>query len=338
VKILVNCVMPFALAHGGQAIQTEQTMAALQAVGLTVEPVRWWDRQQTGDVIHYVGRMPTEQIRFARQKKIRVVMAEFLTAQGSRSFNRLRFQKLVSRSIARLAPRSFTNAFNWDAYRMADAFVANTSWEKFLMEYLFGAHPEKVHVVPNGVEAVFFNSPPVQRASWLVCAATLTERKRVVELAEAAVMARTPVWIIGSAYAENDPYSERFQTLAKANPRWIRFEGAIGDRNQLAGIYRAARGFVLLSTMETRSLSSEEAAACECPLLLSDLPWARSTFGEHASYCPVTNAIAVTARRLREFYDAAPGLPPPPKPATWNDVGRQFKEIYEKLLNSSLSV
>ncbi len=57
---------------------------------------------------------------------------------------------------------------------------------------VFGALPEKTHVVPNGVEDVFLNSQPAQRGPWLVCTATITERKRVLELAQAAVRAETP--------------------------------------------------------------------------------------------------------------------------------------------------
>ena len=113
----------------------------------------------------------------------------------------------------------------------------------------------------------------------------------------------------------------------------MRFEGAISDRNVLSRIYREARGFVLLSDMESLSLSALEAAACECPLLLSDLPWARTYFKEDAVYCPISSASA-TAQHLRQFYDAAPGLKPPPKPPTWLDVARQLKAIYESLLNS----
>ena len=86
--------------------------------------------------------------------------------------------------------------------------------------------------------------------------------------------------------------------------------------------------------METRSLSAEEAAACECPLLLSDLPWARSTFGSAASYCPLTTSVGTTARALRAFYDAAPDLPRPPKPPAWQEIGRQLKTIYEGILNA----
>ena len=33
-KILFNCSLPFGLAHGGQAIQLHQTMAALTAIGV----------------------------------------------------------------------------------------------------------------------------------------------------------------------------------------------------------------------------------------------------------------------------------------------------------------
>ena len=95
----------------------------------------------------------------------------------------------------------------------------------------------------------------------------------------------------------------------------------------------AISGFVLLSAMETRSLSAEEAAACECPLLLSDLPWARSTFGGHASYCPVVSPERA-AGYLRKFYDAAPSLKPPPKPASWPEIARQFKAVYERMLNA----
>ncbi len=331
-KILVHCGLPFALAHGGQAIQIQQTMAALAAQGVVVEPLRWWDETQTGDVIHYFGRMPATQIRFAQQKNIKVVMAELLTAQGSRSSGQLRRQRLITRALARLAPRPFTDAFNWDSYRRADGLVALTTWEKHLMAYMFGADPERISVVPNGVESVFFQSPPVTRGPWLVCTATLTERKRVLELAEAAIVAQTPVWILGKAYADSDVYAQNFFQLAKENPAYIRYEGGINDRQKLAEIYRAARGFVLLSTMESLSLSALEAAACECPLLLSDLPWARSTFARGAVFCPVSEAVASTAASLQKFYEAAPQLPPPPKPATWAEVAGQLKAVYEKAL------
>ena len=333
-KILFNCPLPFALAHGGMQTQIEQTQAALIALGLEVEPLRWWDAAQSGDLIHYFGRMPAEHIKLAHKKNLPVVIGELLTGAGSRSSSQLRLQKFIKGTIRRLVPRTLTAPFNWDSYQLADVVIANTSWEAYLMTYLFAAPPDRIHIVPNGVEGVFLNSPATERGKWLICTATITERKRVLELAEAAVHAQTPVWIIGKAYADTDPYAQQFFALARKNPQFVRYEGAVSNRTQLAKIYREARGFVLLSTMETRSLSAEEAAACDCPLLLSDLPWARATFGKHVAYCPIASS-AQTAGFLKSFYQSAPTLKPPPRPATWQEIAGQLKTIYESVLKTT---
>lgn len=331
-KILVNCPLPFALAHGGQAIQIQSTMAALQKIGVEAEPLCWWDEKQTGDIIHYFGRMPADQIQFAHQRNFKIVMAEFLTAAGSQTAFQLQLRRSFRWAAEKFAPPGLSQVFSWQSYRLADALIALTPREKELMTYKFDAPPGKIFVVPNGVEEVFFQSPGVKRGSWLVCAATITERKRVLELAQAAAAAQTPVWIIGKAYADNDTYAQKFFQLAKENPQFIRYEGAINDRAKLAEIYRAARGFVLLSTMESLSLSALEASACECPLLLSDLPWAHGSFSAGTEFCAVTDSTATTAAILRKFYNKAPGLCTPVKPLTWIEVAAQLKVIYEQIL------
>jgi glycosyltransferase involved in cell wall biosynthesis len=332
-KIIFNCHVPFMLAHGGGQIQIEQTMAALEKIGVSVEPLRWWDDTQRGDVLQHFGRIPTNILRAAQGKGMKVILADLLTEAGSRSRGRLKLQKVSQRILARVLPRSMVMAFSWDSYVLADACIALTPWEARLMTELFDAPPARVHVVPNGVEDVFLKSPRVERGPWLVCTAVINQRKRVLELAEAAVQAQTPLWIIGKPYAGSDPYSQRFLAFARKHAKMIRYEGPIMDRAKLARAYRGARGFVLLSTIESLSLSALEAAACECPLLLSDLPWARTTFGQGASYCPITS-LRKSAPVLKRFYEAAPNLKPPPKPSTWLDVAKELKVIYEQLLKT----
>ena len=56
-KVLINCHVPFMLAHGGVQTQIEQISAALEKLGVSVEPLRWWDGNQSGDILHDVGRM-----------------------------------------------------------------------------------------------------------------------------------------------------------------------------------------------------------------------------------------------------------------------------------------
>jgi glycosyltransferase involved in cell wall biosynthesis len=232
-------------------------------------------------------------------------------------------------------PSSFIARFAWDSLRSADACVAGTSWEAKLLRDVFEVPPNVIHVIPNGVEDVFFETRPEARGKWLVCTATITERKRVLETAEAAVLAGTPFWVIGKPYTETSPYAVRFRRLHEQHRDLIRFEGPIRDRSDLARAYRQARGFVLLSTMESLSLSAGEAAACQCPLLLADLPWARAHFAQHARYCGVSVTTRHTAAALRSFYDDAPQLPPPPLPKRWVDIGASLRSIYETLAKSS---
>jgi glycosyltransferase involved in cell wall biosynthesis len=335
-KVLFDHCVPFALTHGGAQHQIVQTKAALEQSGVEVDYLRWWDATQRADLIHFFGRPAAHYIGSAQAQGCKVIVAELLTATGSRSSGRLRWQRLATRVLRRALPATFATRLAWDAYRLADACVALTPWEAHLMNYLFGAPKERLHVVPNGVEEIFMNAAKLPRGAWLVCTATITERKRVLELAQAAVRAETPLWIIGKAYAGSDAYAERLFALAKQRPQTIRYEGAVQDRARLAQIYRAARGFVLLSSMESLSLSALEAAACECPLLLSDLPWARGTFGASASYCPVASPER-TAAHLKRFYDAAPHLPSPPRPALWPEIGHRLKAVYEQVLSGPQS-
>jgi glycosyltransferase involved in cell wall biosynthesis len=340
VKVLFDHPNPFLLAHGGFQIQIEQTKKALEAAGVEVEWLRWWDDQQKGDLIHYFGRPHPGYIRQAHVKGIKVVMSELLTGLGSRGAMARLAQRAFMTMAGNVLPKEFKARLCWDAYKMADGCVANTSWEKRLMVKIFSASPSRVHVVPNGVEDVFFSDSEskgqIRKSKYLVCTATITERKRVVELAEAALMAQVPVWIIGEPYSREDPYYRKFLSVVRKGGEIVRYEGGISSREKMAKIYQDAEGFVLPSTMETRSLSAEEAAAGGCPLLLTDLPWARSTFGVGATYYHL-GSREQEAKTIREFFQRIDKAPKPAPPCRWSEVARQMKEIYEVLLADKTS-
>jgi glycosyltransferase involved in cell wall biosynthesis len=334
VKILIDHPDPFLLAHGGVQIQIEQTRQALIACGLEVDFLRWWDPAQKADMIHFFGRPFPTYVQAAHQKGLKVVFSPLHGETGSRSPGQLRLQWTANRLAESFIPSQLLARLAWETYRLADACVVLTSWEAHLVRYLFRAPSEKVHVVPNGVEKVFSPAPGVKRGPWLVTTATVRPLKRPLETAKAAIEAQTPYWLIGKPYAESDSYYQQWIALCRAHPQWLRYEGSVENRAQLAAIYQQARGFVLLSEWESLSISAIEAAACGCPLLLSDLPWARSTFGSAASYCPVTG-LRATARFLRAFYDQAPALPPPAQPKDWIAVGQMLKGIYKSVCAAS---
>ena len=337
-KVLFDHPNPFLLAHGGFQTQIEQTKKALEAVGVEVEWLRWWDDQQKGDLVHYFGRPHPVYIRQMQAKGIRLVISELLTGLGSRSAIARKLQKLFMIVASRVLPKEFTARLCWDAYQLADASIALTNWEKKLMMEMFGAPSERVHVVPNGVEDMFFSKSEskTEKSKYLICTATVTERKRVVELAEAAIMAKVPVWIIGEPYSKNDPYFRKFLSVIQNSNGVVRYEGGISDRARMATIYQSAFGFVLMSSMESLSLSALEAAASGCPLLLAELPWARASFGNKATYSPLRSREE-EASKLREFYHGIEKVPRPPLPCRWGDVGKQLYGIYEGLLADKTS-
>jgi glycosyltransferase involved in cell wall biosynthesis len=332
VKILIDHQLPFLLAHGGLQTQIERTKEALEQAGLEVEYLRWWDANQAGDIIHFFGRANPSHIDFAHAKGMKYVMSELLTGQGSRSTTQLRIQGALERALHKFVPAIFLANFRWDAYQKADAYIVLTEWEAEVARLLFSPSPKRMHVVPNGVEEDFFLKAGdiPKRGEELVCTATITERKRVLELAQAAVAAKVPIRILGNPYGRNDPYFLRFMALAETAPEFVRYSGAVSNRTELAHIYQTARGFVLLSTMESLSLSALEAAASGCPLLLSDLPWARYTFGDSATYSPINDAHS-TATALRNFYCSAPSLPLPAIPLRWQEISEQLVKIYTAL-------
>jgi hypothetical protein len=101
-KVLFDCHLPFMLAQGGMQIQIEQSLAALEKIGVSVEPMSWCDETQSGDILRHFGRMPSYHVRAAQQKGRKVVVADWLTGQGSRSSARIKLQKLLSRAMVPL--------------------------------------------------------------------------------------------------------------------------------------------------------------------------------------------------------------------------------------------
>jgi len=335
VKVLFDHPNPFQLAHGGFQIQIEQTKLGLEQIGCNVEWLRWWDGGQKGDLIHYFGRAHPSYIRQCQEKKIALVMQELLTGLGSRPRGVRWIQRCLMRAAKGILPPEFVSRLSWESYRLADALIANSAWEQRLMIRMFRSPSEKTYLVPNGVEEDFFLLPGEnpQRGRHLLCTATITPRKRILELCLAAEIAQVPLHVFGAPYFEGDPYFQDFLKIVGKPGSCVKYMGACVERKKLAAAYKKAAGFVLLSTMETRSLSAEEAAAAGCPLLLADLSWARSVFGATANYCKQGGAVSV-AKCLKDFYERLSLLPRPKPPLRWHEVAVQMRDIYRQAISS----
>lgn len=330
-KILFDHHSPYLLAHGGFALQIQATYDALRTLSCDVSFLRWWQEGSRPDIIHYFGPCPAWYLSFARSRGIKTVVTQLHTGLGSRAPWLHRLQGLVIELLKKTAP-PVAQRLGWDSYDLADAIIALTPYEASLIRRVFHAPADCVHVVPNGVDDAFIESKPQQREDWLIFTAAITERKRAVELVQAASTAGLRLKVFGRPYSEKDPYFLAFKKAVAQSGGLVDWGAEVTDRQTLAALYRRARAFVLPSTMESLSLSALEAAACHCPLVLTDLPWAKTTFGSCATYLPNSSDPARIASALRQFTSACPNVEKHFRVLSWDDVASQIKRIYTHVI------
>ena len=324
--------MPFFLAHGGSQTLIEALMRELANLGVTVEPVRWWDENQTGDIIHYVGRPNRSSLRLAHEKKFKVVMTDLLDQTASRSPLRLFLQRRAIRTACTVAPH-LAGLFSWGIYKEIDVMVYAVGHEWEVAQYLFDAHPQRGHIIPHGLEepALKQLAMPAAEEDYLVSVATIHPRKNQVLLAEAARLAKVPVVFLGKPYSPENDYFLRFKQLVEG--KYVRYPGFVNEEEKHRWL-RGARGFALLSQFESGCIAVYEAAAAGLPLFLPSLPWAAKSYPQARQLQLVKLRTAgQIAAELGRFYNQAHRRREPTFPVLpWREVAKEYLRLYEKVL------
>lgn len=308
-------------------------MRELPGLGVEVEPERWWDETQRGDIIHFVNRPSSAiHVTMAKEKGFRTIMTEFLDQPSSRSRRALFLQRRIMQ-LGRKAMPGLTGRLAWSAYRELDAmaYAAPHEWET--AKYLFDATPSRGHVIPHGLpnEALSALREPAEQGDYLISVATIAPRKNSVLLAEAAQLAKTPVVFLGKPYSDNDPYFRAFMQLV--DNQFVRYPGFVSEAEKFAHL-REARGFVLFSQFESGCVAAYEAAAAGLPLLLPDLPWAVHGYPRCPGirHVPLGSAPSLAAS-LRQFYRGAQRANTPTfNVLSWRDVAARYVDIYRAIL------
>jgi len=332
-KVLFSNSLPFFLAHGGTQTLLESLMRELAGLGVEIEPERWWDEKQTGDILHYMNRPPLLNVRAAHTKGFKVMMTENLDQTASRSRGGLFGQRCLTNLARTFLPGGLTARLGWEVYRGLDAMVYVVEHEWETAQYLFRASPGRGHIIPHGMEteALADLARPQAQEDYLVSVATIHPRKNTVLLAQSARLAGVPVVFLGKPYAPDDAYFLEFQK--HIDNKWVRYPGFVstGEKHRYL---RGARGFVALSQFESGSISIYEAAAAGLPLFLSDLPWANKVYRQarNTSFVALGSPGKI-APALRAFHAQARRQPGTTFPLlTWRQVAERYVEIYRKLL------
>jgi glycosyltransferase involved in cell wall biosynthesis len=136
----------------------------------------------------------------------------------------------------------------------ADAVVAVSEFSRDETVSLVGVAPERIRVVPNGVDDVFTPEGPAAEGDYVLAVATLEPRKNLARAVEAARVADVELRVVGArGWGGVDV------------PGWV---GEVPDA-ELAALYRGARCVLYPSLYEGFGLPVLEAMACGTPVVTS---------------------------------------------------------------------
>lgn len=303
---------------GGDTVQILKTKEFLELHGICVEISTELEPDLTGyDLVHLFNLIrPQEVLTQARNAKRQGKRVALSTIYGLYTEYDRKARTGVARWVSRLlstgqleylktCARALKNAeynrgtLNYlalghlraqrEIVRLVDLFLPNSQSEmERVWEDFPESRPKPYQVVPNAVDLGLFRSaaaplaPEVERfRDCVLCVARIEGRKNQLNLVRAMRDLPWPLVLIGKAAPNHRAYYDQIEREAGGN---VHLLGQV-DHALLPQFYQAAKVHCLISWMETPGLSSLEAAAMGCNVVVTEKGDPRDYFGELAYYC-----------------------------------------------------
>ena len=166
--------------------------------------------------------------------------------------------------------------------RKTSWLLPNSKAEYFEVERLYGIK-KNYTVVPNGIDDSLYSPLPgtTKDQRLVLSAARIEGRKNQLNLIRALIDTNYTLLLTGLPAPNQAKYYSECKKIASSN---IIFCGRVPIET-LISYYRKAKVHVLPSWHETCGLSSLEAAAMGCNIVVTDRGFTREYFGNDAFYC-----------------------------------------------------
>jgi glycosyltransferase involved in cell wall biosynthesis len=345
---------------GGDTVQIVKTAESLRARGISVDIRLSTEAIDYGpyDLIHFFNIIrPSDILRHIfRSKKPYVVStiyvdyfefeASFRTGLAKFIFSylsadQIEFLKVLARRLRSGEP-IVSPDYLWRGHRRSVKYIirharcllpnSRSEYDRLVARY--GIH-QKYRVVPNAVDTSLFNVPADdmgREPNLVLCVGRIEGRKNQLQLIRALNGTGYTLYLIGSASPNQLNYYNACKSAAAPNVRFI----PPVSQQELVRYYSSAKVHVLPSWFETTGLSSLEAAAMGCNIVITDKGDTREYFGDDAWYCdpasPATILDAVNGaassprregliRKIAETY-------------TWGIAAAETAAAYEAIVSS----
>jgi glycosyltransferase involved in cell wall biosynthesis len=333
-KILFQSRTTLFSVPGGDTIQLTKTAEYLRAVGVDVGISTELEPDLTGyDLVHLFNLMRPQEVflqaRNAKKQHKRVALSTIygLYTEYERKVRsglaglvvrnlspwQVERAKVIARALVNLEVNkgvAYVAAFGYRSLcskitDMTDVFLPNSASEMKRVHADFDASRVKPFVVvPNAVDTLVFNPDTVGRDDishkfngCVLSAARIEGRKCQLELVRAMKDLPYQLVLIGKPAPNHVAY---FEAVKREAGERVHFVGQVAH-DELAQYYKAAKVHALVSWMETPGLSSLEAGAMGCSLVITDKGDTRDYFGDDAFYCEPDSVESIREAVVRAY-------------------------------------
>ena len=300
---------------GGDTIQMVKTAEALKNLGIKADLFLSTDRieYRDYDLLHFFNILrPADHLVHTRKSKKPYVVSTIYLEYASFDRNgrnlpyRLLFRSLgkhpseylknlyrYARNQDKMASREYLLGHRRAMHNVlagASVILPNSASEYRRLVSDTG-YKGKYAVIPNGIDAAIFNNipAPVTREKKVLCVAQIYGMKNQHLLILACRKLNVPLEIIGKAPPNHTGYYEHCRKIAGDNVRFFDFM----PQTELIQHYAAVKVHALPSWFETTGLTSLEAGALGCNLVVGKGGDTYEYFQDLAWYCDANDQESI---------------------------------------------
>lgn len=307
-EVRVVPMQPHGLAFGGFELQMLNAMKASKLCGINIKPLDFWDRSDKYNILHFWGlsSQHLDAAFWGKQTGKKVFLSVLTGYPGVRSYSKNFFSKLIGKG-----------KISASLLRLADGVSVVNEEQKIFLTKAYGYPSEKIYVIPNIVEDIFFDKnnkfsvdSKVDIDNYIISTGNVCQRKNQINLCLACINIGVPLLIIGGILPGEEGYADQLQGLVNDNSESVVWTRELPPASPvLVSAYEKSIGFALVSHDEQQPISALEAAVIGKPLLLADKPYAKQSLYSSAALadCNSIDSIASGVEKIinnPSFYTA----------------------------------
>jgi glycosyltransferase involved in cell wall biosynthesis len=358
-------------APGGDMIQLLKTKEHLEKLGVEVDVSLEFEPDLSKyDLVHLFNLMEPQDIYLQmlnaknQNKKIALSTIYGLYTEFERKARGGLFQKLANvlspyqiAYIKTVIKQYYENRFHKGVFKMlykgyyglmkeivdnTAIFLPNSVSEMNRVAAEFKLKNYTFADIPNAIDKTVFsdeeNNKPNQFSQYqdcILCAARIEGRKETLNLVRAVKDTNYKLVLVGNESKNQKKYVQKVHQEAGDN---VIFLGAI-PHDDLKELYKVAKVHALVSWMETPGLSSLEAAAMGCNIVVTRKGDTYDYFENHAFYCEPDDVNSIKQAIDKAFTsEVNPKLKQKIlENYTWEKTAEETYKAYQKILNITIN-